>query len=162
MIAVNNCWAEAGVGLALEPFEDLPVEVFDCEPVLDEEEPVPVDPDPLDPEPLDPVPDEPELLDPEDEPDPELLDPDEPLDVDPEVPLELVPDEEPELLPLAETLPVITALVAKRVTPPLLPPVLVTDPLDVMLCAVAVTWLALVTLPAAKLSAVAVRTRLLV
>ena len=44
----------------------------------------------------------------------------------------------PELVPLAETLPVITALVAKRVIPPELPPVLVTDPLAVMLCAVAV------------------------
>ena len=113
-IAVNNCCADAGVGAALELLEDLPVDVFDCDPLLDVDDPLPVEPD-------------------------EPLEPDELLEVEPEVPPEPAPEDVPVPPPLAETLPVINAVEANNSTPPVLPPELVIDPLDVILCAVAVT-----------------------
>ena len=76
---------------------------------------------------------EPELVEPEPElPEPELPEP------EPPVPEELEP-EEPELVPLAETLPATTTEPPSKFTPPVLPPVLVTDPVALILCAVAVT-----------------------
>lgn len=51
----------------------------------------------------------------------------------------VVPDDEPEFAPLAETLPATITVPPNRFTPPVLPPVLDTEPLELMLCAVAVT-----------------------
>lgn len=99
------------------------------------------DPELVEPEPVEPDPVEPEL--------------------DPEVLPEPLPEPLPGLLPLDDTLPASTTLLANKLTPPVVPPELVTEPLALMLCAVAVTWLALVTLPEARVRVVAFITTLL-
>ena len=122
-IALSNCAALLGVTDAAAPLDDLPLTVFDCEELDDVEvDPVPDD----EPEPLEPELEEPEL--------PEPLEPDEPE-------LEPVVDPVPELEPLLleDMLPAITTLFANKLIPPVLPPVLVIEPLELILCAVAVT-----------------------
>ena len=107
---------------------------------------------------------EPELPEPEEpEPEPEEPEPLEPEPLEPEVvvpELLVVPDDEPEFAPLAETLPATITVPPSKFTPPALPPELDTEPLELILCAVAVTWLALVTLPEFRFTALALSTKL--
>ena len=134
---------------------DLPETVFDCEDEVVEEVPDPFVCEPADPvlvEPEDePELPEPELLDPElPELEPEPVEPVEPDDPPVEVPVEVfdvvldvVPvlplPTEPEEVPFADKLPAITTLLPNRLIPPVLPPVLETEPVALMLSAVADT-----------------------
>ena len=161
MIADKSCCADIGVAAEVPlPLLDLPETVFDCEDDVLEEVPDPFVCEPVDPAFVEPE-DEPELLcpglldpelpepelDPEPELEPELVDPDDPpvevpvevfdvvLDVVPVLP----PPTEPEEVPFADKLPAITTLLPNRLIPPVLPPVLETEPVALMLSAVADT-----------------------
>lgn len=131
-MAVSNCAAVAGVTDVTLPLDDLPLTVFDWdEPDEDEFEPEFEEPEPPELELEEPELLEPDLLEPdEDEFEPEfeeleLPEPefDEPVPLDPEV----------DPLPLEDTLPATTTILANKLIPPVPPPELVIEPLAVIL-----------------------------